>query len=106
MNNTINRPDELFALDAATGVVRQLTQFNAQRLAQLDLGKVEPYWFDGAGGDRVHGWLVYPPGYDPNKTYPFVHVMHGGPHTMSCDGWSYRWNTTTVRLRPATSWPA
>ena len=95
LNSTINRPDELFALDSVTRAVRQLTQFNTQRLATLDLGKVEPYWFAGAGGDKIHGWLVYPPRYDPLKTYPFVQVMHGGPHTMSRDGWSYRWNLQT-----------
>jgi dipeptidyl aminopeptidase/acylaminoacyl peptidase len=93
LNNTLNRPDELFALDPATGASRQLTHFNDELFAQLDLGKVEEYWFEGAAGDRVHGWLVFPPGYDATKTYPLVQVMHGGPHTMSRDGWTYRWNS-------------
>jgi dipeptidyl aminopeptidase/acylaminoacyl peptidase len=93
LNDTTNRPNELFALDAATGVTRQLTHFNDELMAKLDLGKVESYWFDGAAGDKVHGWLVLPPGYDPKKTYGLVQLMHGGPHTMNRDSWSYRWNT-------------
>lgn len=93
LNNRIDHPDELFALDPATGATRPLTRFNAALLDQLDLGRVEEYWFDGAAGDRVHGWLVYPPGFDPAKSYPLVQVMHGGPHTMSRNGWSYRWNS-------------
>ena len=48
----MNRPDELFALDPATGTARQLTRFNEKLLAELDLGKVEEFWFDGAGGDK------------------------------------------------------
>jgi dipeptidyl aminopeptidase/acylaminoacyl peptidase len=62
-------------------------------MAQLDLGKVESYTFAGAGGAEIHGWLVFPPGYDAAKKYPLVQLMHGGPHTMCRDSWSYRWNT-------------
>ncbi len=93
LNDTTSRPNELFALDAATGAARQLTHFNDELVAQLDLGKVESYWFEGAAGDKIQGWLVLPPAYDPTKTYPLVQLMHGGPHTMCRDSWSYRWNT-------------
>ncbi|MBA3849810.1 MAG: hypothetical protein C0502_07415 [Opitutus sp.] len=93
LNDKITRPNELFAMDTATGAVRQLTRFNEAFMAQLDLGRVESYWFKGAAGDDVHGWLVLPPGFDPAKKYPLVQLMHGGPHTMNGDTWSYRWNT-------------
>ena len=93
LNDTTSRPNELFALDAATGAARQLTHFNDALLAQLDLGKVESYWFTGANNEQIHGWLVLPPAYDAKKTYPLVQLMHGGPNTMNRDSWSYRWNT-------------
>ncbi|MDI1248149.1 MAG: S9 family peptidase [Lacunisphaera sp.] len=92
LNDTSSRPNELFALEPATGAVRQLTHINDDLVAQLDLGQVESYWFDGAAGAKVQGWLVLPPGYDPKKTYPLLQLMHGGPHTMVSDSWSYRWN--------------
>ena len=93
LHDTSSRPAELFVLDPASGRARQLTNFNAPVLARLDLGRVESYWFEGSGGARVHGWLVYPPGYDATKRYPLVQLMHGGPHTMNRDSFSYRWNT-------------
>ena len=93
LNDNTSRPNELFALDPATGAVRQLTHFNDEKVAQLDLGKVESYRFAGANNEQIHGWLVYPPGYDAGKSYPLVQLMHGGPHTMNRDSWSYRWNT-------------
>jgi dipeptidyl aminopeptidase/acylaminoacyl peptidase len=93
LNDTTSRPNELFALDPATGTTRQLTHFNDELVAQLDLGKVESYWFTGANNEQIHGWLVLPPGYDAKKTYPLVQLMHGGPNTMNRDSWSYRWNT-------------
>ncbi|MFZ1687755.1 MAG: S9 family peptidase, partial [Flavobacteriales bacterium] len=92
LNDNMNRPSELFTLDPKSGAVRQLTHFNQALMDQLDLGKVESYWFDGAAGDKVHGWLILPPGFDAAKTYPMVQLMHGGPHTMVRDSWSYRWN--------------
>jgi dipeptidyl aminopeptidase/acylaminoacyl peptidase len=93
LNDNTNRPNELFALDAASGAVRQLTHFNDEVVARLDLGKVESYWFTGANNEQIHGWLVYPPEFDAKKTYPLVELLHGGPHTMNHDSWSYRWNT-------------
>jgi dipeptidyl aminopeptidase/acylaminoacyl peptidase len=92
LNDSSSRPNELYALDAASGQARKLTKFNDALLAQLDLGKTETYWFTGANNEQVHGWIVYPPGYDATKTYGLVQIMHGGPHTMSRDSWSYRWN--------------
>jgi dipeptidyl aminopeptidase/acylaminoacyl peptidase len=92
LKNTASQPEELFALHPATGAIRQLTHFNDDLLARLDLGKVEEFWFDGAAGAKVHGWLTYPPGYSAARRYPLVHLLHGGPHTMAGDDWHYRWN--------------
>ena len=92
LNETFNRPPELFALDLKTGKARQLTHFNDEALAQLDLGKVESHTFAGAEGREIQLWLVYPPAYDAGKQYPLVQLMHGGPHTMVRDAFSFRWN--------------
>lgn len=93
LNDTTSRPNEIFVLDAGTGAVRQLTRVNEAFMAGLRLGEMKEYWFKGAGGADVHGWLVLPPGFDPNARYPLVQLLHGGPHTMNRDSWSYRWNT-------------
>lgn len=92
LHDTTDRPAELFALDPATGAARPLTHFNDAKVAEFDLGKVEAYTFPGAKQAQVQGWLIYPPGYDPAKSYPLLQLMHGGPHTMVRDSWSYRWN--------------
>lgn len=96
LHTTMDRPDELRALDPATGTARPLTRFNESLMAGMELGPTEEFWFEGADGDRVHGWLVFPPGYDPNQRYPLVHILHGGPHTMSRNAWGYRWNPHVI----------
>ncbi len=93
LNDSTTRPNELFALDPKTGTARQLTHFNDEFMKNFTLGKVESYSFKGADGADIQGWLVLPPNYDPAKKYPLVQLLHGGPHTMNRDSWSYRWNT-------------
>jgi len=92
LNENNYRSAELFALNAKTGKARQLTQFNDDFFAGLDLGKVESHTFEGADDDPVQLWITYPPGFDPSKKYPFVQLLHGGPHTMIRDSFSFRWN--------------
>ena len=71
---------------------RRIERFNDKVLAGIDLGRHEEMWITGALGDRVQMWLSYPPDFDPKKTYPVLHTIHGGPHTAFGDGWHYRWN--------------
>jgi dipeptidyl aminopeptidase/acylaminoacyl peptidase len=69
-----------------------LTHLNGQLLSQLDLSKMEAFWFDGANGTKVEGFVVRPPGFDAAKKYPVKFLMHGGPQGAWGDAWSYRWN--------------
>jgi dipeptidyl aminopeptidase/acylaminoacyl peptidase len=69
-----------------------ITQVNDSLIAQLDLPKMEPFWFAGAEGTKVEGFILRPPGFDPAKKYPVKFLMHGGPQTAWGDAWSFRWN--------------
>jgi dipeptidyl aminopeptidase/acylaminoacyl peptidase len=39
------------------------------------------------GDMKIQGWLMYPTNYDPNKRYPMVVVVHGGPAGVAHIGW-------------------
>jgi dipeptidyl aminopeptidase/acylaminoacyl peptidase len=56
------------------------------------MSPLEPFWFSGANHDRVEGFLVKPPNFDPDKKYPVKFLIHGGPQGAWGDDWSYRWN--------------
>lgn len=64
---------------------------NAERLAELELGRVEELEVKGARGDAVQLFVVHPPG-EPESPPPLVHMIHGGPHGTFGDVWHYRWN--------------
>ncbi|HEY2962633.1 MAG TPA: S9 family peptidase, partial [Pyrinomonadaceae bacterium] len=46
----------------------------------------------GALGRKIHGFMVKPNNFDPNKKYPLVVLIHGGPQGAWNDNWGYRWN--------------
>jgi len=80
-------------VDSRVGLPRtQITHLNDALLAQLDLPKMEDFWFTAQDGTKVQGFLIRPPGFDPAKKYPLKFLIHGGPHGAWGDSWSYRWN--------------
>lgn len=59
---------------------RVLTALSDTLLGARELGKVEELtWKSSADGREVQGWLVTPPGFDPEKKYPLLLEIHGGP---------------------------
>jgi dipeptidyl aminopeptidase/acylaminoacyl peptidase len=73
-------------------VAAQLTHFNSPVLSQVAMSPIESFWFSGANGDKVQGFLVKPPNFDASKKYPLKFLVHGGPQGAWGDDWSYRWN--------------
>src|SRR5579872_3689289 len=71
---------------------RKLTHFNDVPLSQISTSPLESFWFTGAHGDKVQGFLVKPPNFDASKKYPVKFLIHGGPQGAWGDDWSYRWN--------------
>jgi dipeptidyl aminopeptidase/acylaminoacyl peptidase len=70
----------------------QLTHLNDAVLSQVAMSPLESFWFTGAHNDKVEGFLVKPPNFDPSKKYPVKFLIHGGPQGAWGDDWSYRWN--------------
>jgi dipeptidyl aminopeptidase/acylaminoacyl peptidase len=70
----------------------QLTHLNDSVLSQVAMSPLESFWFTGANNDKVQGFLVKPPNFDPGKKYPVKFLIHGGPEGAWGDDWSYRWN--------------
>jgi dipeptidyl aminopeptidase/acylaminoacyl peptidase len=95
MRDATNRPAEVFAasLDGARATeTRQVTHVNDALVAQLALHPAEDFWFRGAGGDSVQGFIVKPPQYTAGRKYPVILLIHGGPQGAWLDNWHSRWN--------------
>ncbi|HXW06529.1 MAG TPA: S9 family peptidase [Vicinamibacterales bacterium] len=90
--STLTAPAEIFrARVDGTGVL-PLTRENAGWLKEVNFSEPRSLSVSGAGGARVQYWLITPPGFSPDRKYPVVFLIHGGPQGAWEDAWSYRWN--------------
>ena len=55
---------------------RRLTFLNRKLFEELRLSTPEPF------DTGVQGWLLKPPGFDPEKKYPLLLEIHGGPRAL------------------------
>jgi len=92
---SIQAPNEIWRLDLSTGHDANptaVTHMNDALLSQIDMQPLESFTFKGANNDDVQGFLIKPPGFDPNKRYPLKFLLHGGPQGAWGNSWTYRWN--------------
>jgi len=72
---------DLYALDAQTKRVTQLTHVNDSLFAKLQLVTPEDFWYSSFDGRKIETWIMKPVGFTPGKKYPLILNIHGGPHT-------------------------
>lgn len=72
---------ELYAKNLKTGALTKLSHFNDGVLDDTYVAKCEPVSVESAGY-RIDGWVLKPKDYDPEKKYPAVFDIHGGPKTV------------------------
>jgi dipeptidyl aminopeptidase/acylaminoacyl peptidase len=92
LKQAIDRPYDIWSCNLKTKALAQITNINAGVLSRLDMNPAEEFWFDGGGGDKIHGYLVKPPAFDASKKYPLLMLIHGGPQGAFGDEFHYRWN--------------
>ena len=69
-----------------------VTDENGHILSQLAEHETEARWLETVDGKQMLTWVLYPPQFDPSKTYPAITICLGGPQGTLSQGWSYRWN--------------
>jgi dipeptidyl aminopeptidase/acylaminoacyl peptidase len=102
----VDRPVEIVSVDfvpsergggktaaEVPATVVPLTHLNDDLIRSLSLPKMESYWFTGADGAKVQGFVIRPPDFDASRKYPLKFLIHGGPQGAWGDAWSYRWNS-------------
>ncbi|HEV8618346.1 MAG TPA: S9 family peptidase, partial [Candidatus Udaeobacter sp.] len=98
---SISAPNEIWSMwchsllgtfPASEAEPKQITRMNDALLSQIDMQPLESFTYKGANDEDVQGFMVKPPGFDPNKKYPLKFLIHGGPQGAWGNEWSYRWN--------------
>ena len=87
-----NLPFEIFSYDLHKKELKQLTFINKDLLSKIEMNEIETFWADGAENVKVQSILVKPPFFNPQKKYPLIFLIHGGPQGHWSDDFHYRWN--------------
>ena len=77
--STPTRVGDLFLLEKG-GQPKQLTRINDELFSKLNLTEPEEIWHNSFDGNKIQAWVQKPPDFDPNKKYPLILNIHGGPH--------------------------
>ena len=91
-HSTMAIPTEIYRADIDEGTTTPLTTANSVLMAPFGLRKAEEVEWTGALGKKIHGFIIKPPNFDPNRKYPLAVIIHGGPQSAFNDSWGYRWN--------------
>ncbi|MGC1450120.1 MAG: S9 family peptidase [Candidatus Sulfotelmatobacter sp.] len=77
---------DLFTI-AADGSQTRITDLNRKLWSQLNLTAPEEINYTSFDGKPIQGWIQKPPDFDPQKKYPLILNIHGGPHAAY--GWVF-----------------
>jgi dipeptidyl aminopeptidase/acylaminoacyl peptidase len=90
--STLARAAEIWSVAPDGGAPVAVTHLDDALFRELALGEVSERYTSASDGRALQAWVVKPPFFDPEKKYPAVFFVHGGPQGAWIDGWSYRWN--------------
>lgn len=85
------KPEDVVVFSLRKPELKQLTFVNDDVLAGIRLGEVEEIWYTSVDDYRIQGWIVKPPDFDPQKKYPLILTIHGGPHAMYSTAFNFAW---------------
>ncbi len=85
------QPPEVFA--GPIGDWQQLTHKNSNQRPRWGKAESIEWSNDGVG---IQGWLLYPDNYNPQRRYPMIVDIHGGPSNMTAQLWPSAGDTPTL----------
>jgi dipeptidyl aminopeptidase/acylaminoacyl peptidase len=92
--SSVGEPVELFTAEVNDGkasAATRLTHVNDTIASEVDIRPAETIWVEGAGGAKVQVFIVKPHDFDPNKKYPLILNVHGGPQSQWSDAFRGDW---------------
>ena len=88
-----HQPYEIFKISTKGDKLTLLTFTNQELLNKLALAAIEDFSFSSFDSTTVHGLLLKPPHFSPDKKYPLIYLIHGGPQGDWSDDFHFRWNS-------------
>ncbi|HSE43650.1 MAG TPA: S9 family peptidase [Acidobacteriota bacterium] len=87
----IQDPREIWRADITGRNAKRITFFNKELEEAVDIRPAEEMWIDSPTGKKIHTFIVKPHNFDPNKKYPVILNVHGGPQSQWADAFRGDW---------------
>ena len=94
VKRSVGEPSEIYTAEVAAGTIsrpKRLTSVNEAIAKDVDIRPAESMWVDGALGAKIQVFIVKPHDFDPNKKYPLILNVHGGPQSNWADAFRGDW---------------
>jgi len=91
VKRSVGEPAEIYRADLTSGAKKRLSSINQALADEVDIRPAESIWVDGAGGAKIQCFIVKPHNFDPNKKYPLILNVHGGPQSQWTDALRGDW---------------
>jgi dipeptidyl aminopeptidase/acylaminoacyl peptidase len=93
----LKSPTELYTIKPDGKDLRQITDFNGEKLAATLMGEPEQFTFTGWNDETVYAYVVKPHDWTEEKAaagqkWPVAFLVHGGPQGSFGNDFHYRWN--------------
>ncbi len=88
---SVGEPVELWSCASNGKNLKQLTYLNKQVVDEVDIRPAEEMWIPSPTGKKIHTFIVKPHDFDPNKKYPLILNVHGGPQMQWADAFRGDW---------------
>lgn len=88
---SVGEPREIWSCTSKGRSKMRLTTFNEKIMEEVDIRPAEEMWFDSPTGKKIHTFVVKPHNFDPDKKFPLILNVHGGPQSQWTDGFRGDW---------------
>ncbi len=91
LHSSISTPYEIYSYSLKSKKLKRLTFLNKKIEDEVDIRPAEIKWFKGSDGVKIQTFIIKPHNFDPNKKYPLILNIHGGPQQMWADSFRGDW---------------
>ncbi|MDI6767312.1 MAG: S9 family peptidase, partial [Bacteroidota bacterium] len=88
---SVGEPVDLWSCSSNGKNLKRITFFNKQIADEVDIRPAEEMWIPSPTGKKIHTFIVKPHNFDPNKKYPLILNVHGGPQMQWADAFRGDW---------------
>ncbi len=74
-----NHPHDIYTASVDGNNLTQRTRANKGLMEEVQLGETERIQYENPDGQTAEGFVLKPPDFDPDKKYPLILKIHGGP---------------------------